>query len=96
MGPSPAPRASERVLVAGVLGFHARVALGFAEVASGFNASVHVRHADRLADGTSILQLLTLCASKGAELEITAEGADATPAVTALRQLLERPPSEEP
>lgn len=88
-------RASARVLVIGVLGLHARVALGFAETASGFNASVCVRHADRVADGKSVLQLLTLCAMKGTELEITAEGADAMSAVNALRGLLESPPAEE-
>ncbi len=78
----------------GVLGLHARVALGFAEVASGFNASVQVRHADRLVDGKSIFELLTLCATKGAELEITAEGEDARSAVHALRALIERPTEE--
>lgn len=92
--PQPAPRASTRVPIMGVLGFHARVALGFAEVASGFDASVHVRHADRLADGKSVFELLTLCATKGAELEITAEGADAGSAVHALRDLIERPAAE--
>lgn len=93
--PQPAPKASVRVLIMGMLGLHARVALGFAEVASGFDASVHVRHADRLADGKSIFELLTLCATKGAELEITAEGSDATSAVDALRVLFERPTAEE-
>ena len=48
-------RASVRVLIVGVLGLHARVALGFAELASGFGASVRFRHADRVAGGRSIL-----------------------------------------
>lgn len=89
-------RASVRALIAGVLGFHARAALGFAELASAFNSTVHVRHAGRIADGKSIVQLLMLGATKGAELEITAEGADAQLAADALRLIIERAPGEEP
>ncbi len=89
-------RASVRVLIVGVLGLHARVALGFTEVASAFDASVQVRHDGRIADGKSIIQLLMLGAGKGAELEITAEGADAKRAADALRLVIERPLGEEP
>lgn len=88
-------RASVRVLIVGILGLHARTALNFAEVARAFDAKVRVRHADRVADGTSILQLLMLGALTGAELEITAEGVEAAVAADALRLVIECPPGQE-
>lgn len=89
-------RASVRVLVMGVLGLHARAALGFAELAGAFLATVQVRHAGQIADGKSIVQLLMLGATQGAELEITAEGADAARAAETLRRAIERSLGEEP
>lgn len=89
-------RVSVRAPVMGVFGLHARVAVRFAEVASRFCCSIDVRHIDRIADGKSIFQLLTLCASRGVELEITAEGIDALPAVDALRGVIEHPWEEDP
>ena len=40
------------------------------------------------ADGKSIMELLSLAASKGLDIEITAEGSDAEDAVTALTELV--------
>src|SRR5258705_7291192 len=81
--------ASIRVLIADTLGLHARAAMVFAETASAFESSVMVQHDGRTADGRSVLQLLSLGAFKGDELEIRAEGEDADAAVGALRIRIE-------
>lgn len=47
-----------------------------------------VMRAGMEADGKSIIELLSLGAGIGCEIEITADGADAEPAVTALMELV--------
>lgn len=84
-----ANRASTRVMVSNRLGLHARPAMTFAETANRFKSSVRVAKEGESVDGKSIMQLLMLAATHGAELEITAEGADADDAVQALKALVE-------
>jgi phosphocarrier protein len=54
-----------------------------------FQASVSVRKGDTEVDGKSIMQMMMLAASKGSDLEITAEGADAAKACEALKKLVD-------
>jgi phosphocarrier protein HPr len=71
------------------LGLHARPAMTFVDLASTFTSEVKVRKADTEVDGKSIMQMMMLAASKGSELEITASGADAEKACTALKALVD-------
>ena len=69
---------------------HARPANLFVRVAAGFVAAVEVRKGDRRADAKNILEVLTLGAASGDEIELTAAGADAEAAIAALGTLVER------
>lgn len=80
---------SIRVKVVNRLGLHARPAMAFVDLAATFAASVWVVKGDTRVDGKSIMQMMMLAATKGTELEIVAEGADAEAAVAALKKLVE-------
>jgi phosphocarrier protein FPr len=69
---------------------HARPANLFVRVAASFVAVVEVRKGDRRADAKNILEVLTLGAGCGDEIELTAAGADAQAAIAALGTLVER------
>lgn len=85
-------RAQVTTKICNRLGLHARPAMSFVDAASQFKSTVTVRRADgpgEVVDGKSIMQMMMLAATKGVELEITAEGADAEQACEALRKLVE-------
>lgn len=73
------------VTAPGLHGLHARPATTFVNIAKQFEAAVHVRHKDRVADGKSLVSLLKLGGGKNAQLRIMARGVDADTALKALR-----------
>jgi len=83
-------RASAKMTICNRLGMHARPAMTFVEVATGFAAKVAVRRTDQdeVVDGKSIMQMMMLAATKGTEIEVTAEGDDAEAAVARLAKLV--------
>ena len=81
--------ADAKVKVANRLGLHARPAMTFVDLASGFNSTVTVAKGSQKVDGKSIMQLMMLAATQGTELHIIAEGQDAEQAVVALKELIE-------
>ncbi|MBB3108182.1 phosphocarrier protein HPr/phosphocarrier protein [Paenibacillus phyllosphaerae] len=72
-------------------GFHIRPAQLFTETAARYasNISVTVNGTSTTVDGKSILGLMTLGLSKGAEITITSDGADEAEAIRALIELAE-------
>ncbi|HEX9037363.1 MAG TPA: HPr family phosphocarrier protein [Ktedonobacterales bacterium] len=78
-----------RVTLTNETGLHARPASLFVQTAARFNATIRVRSGGREANAKSILDVLQVGARNGAELIITAEGADASAAVAALASLVE-------
>jgi len=78
-----------RVVVPNRLGLHARAAARFVHAASGFRSKVTVSRGEKTMDGKSILGLLLLAASQGAQIEITGDGDDEGPAIEALFALVE-------
>ncbi len=68
------------------LGLHARAAARFVHLANTFSSRIWVSRDVTRVDGKSILGLLTLAATKGSRLKVTAEGDDEEQAV---RQLVE-------
>jgi phosphocarrier protein len=74
--------------VANRLGLHARAAARFVELAGRFRSRVTVACAERVADGKSILGLLTLAAPRGARIRLCAEGEDEARAVEELVALV--------
>ncbi|MCH2143562.1 MAG: HPr family phosphocarrier protein [Phycisphaerales bacterium] len=81
---------SVKVKIRNKLGLHARPAMTFAEKASQFSSTIKVRRSDssESVDGKSIMQILMLAGTKGTELEITADGEDASTALAALKTLV--------
>ena len=79
------------VTVANKLGLHARPATIFAETASGLGASIKVRRCDGgdWVNGTSIMQMMLLAATKGTKIEITATSHDSQKVLDALVKLVE-------
>lgn len=67
-------------------GLHARPATFFTELAETFNADIRVRLDDRSADGRSMSALLRLGITGGSELVLSAQGAQAESALSALSQ----------
>jgi phosphocarrier protein len=82
---------SVRTTIVNRLGLHARPAMAFVEEASRFDAAITVCKIGDVErdDGKSILQMLMLAGTCGAELEITADGGDEKDALAALVRLVE-------
>jgi phosphocarrier protein len=89
--------ARRQVGVSNVLGLHLRVADRFVRLANAFQSDVNVCCRGIIANGKSILSLLTLAAECGTMLALEAEGSDAEDAVAALADLIstESPSSED-
>ncbi|MAI89843.1 HPr family phosphocarrier protein [Ponticaulis sp.] len=79
---------TRRVEICNQKGLHARASAAFSRTAQEFEAAIVVMRAGMEADGKSIIELLSLGAGIGCEIEITADGVDAEPAVTALMDLV--------
>ncbi len=69
-------------------GLHARASAKFVQVASGFDASVHVEKDGVTVGGTSIMGLMMLAASPGFSIRVTASGPQAKQVIDALEQLV--------
>lgn len=82
---------SVKVKIVNRLGLHARPAMCFVDAATPFKSNITVMRAGSGSpvDGKSIMQMMMLAATKGTELEIVAEGEDATRACDTLRKLVE-------
>jgi len=77
------------VEIVNTMGLHARAAARFVQVATRFRSRVQIARDGRIADGKSILGLLTLLGSQGARLVISADGSDEQEALRALVELVE-------
>ena len=69
-------------------GLHARASAKFVQVASGYDASVHVEKDGVKVGGTSIMGLMMLAASPGYSIRVTASGPEAAQVMVALEQLV--------
>jgi phosphocarrier protein len=70
-------------------GLHARASAKFVKLAAAFDADVTVTRDGTTVDARSIMGLMMLAAGPGAQIEITADGAEAQPALDALVELVE-------
>jgi phosphotransferase system HPr (HPr) family protein len=87
-------RASAEYVVGNQLGLHVRAAAMVVRTMSPFSSKVTIRAGDSEADARSVLDLLTLSASKGTKIVVEAEGDDADAAVATLGDLIARNFSE--
>ena len=92
------PTVTKDVTVINERGLHARPAMAFVDVANEFASEVSV-HKDGEepidVDGKSVMQMITLEATQGTALRITATGDDAAAAVAKLAELFESKFGEE-
>lgn len=70
-------------------GLHARASAKFVQCAERFSARITVEREGQKVGGTSIMGLMMLAAAPGTFIRITAEGADAEAALSALKRLIE-------
>ncbi len=83
------PLVSRRqVGVGNVLGLHLRVASSFVKLANTFQSEIQVHCKGLIANGKSILGLLSLAAEEGTMVALEAQGCDAEDAVAALASLI--------
>ncbi|MDD9900416.1 MAG: HPr family phosphocarrier protein [Alphaproteobacteria bacterium] len=69
-------------------GLHARAAAKFVRTVEQYMADIRVSREDVCVCGSSIMGLLTLAASTGTQIRISAKGDDATEALNALEALV--------
>jgi len=77
-----------KVIIKNRAGLHARPTSKFVEVASKFSSSLIVNFNGQSVDGKSIIQLLTLAANCGSELELISEGEDSKVLLDSLESLV--------
>ncbi len=78
------------VLIVNDLGIHLRAAGALVQLAGTFHAEIYIEKSAMKVNGKSIMSVLSLAASKGTEIIVSAEGDDAPQAVTAICELIER------
>lgn len=70
-------------------GLHARPAKLLVETAMGFSCDIQIRKGDQVIDAKSVLQVLTLGATFGTELEVESTGEGAKEATLAVVSVIE-------
>ena len=70
-------------------GIHARPAALFVKIASRYDAEIQVEKGGNTVSGKSIMGLMTLEASRGTKLKVTATGPDAEELLDELQELIE-------
>ena len=86
---------SRNVCVGAQLGIHARPAARISREAQMFDAEIMLRTEAGEADAKSMLDILSLAASCGTEICLTAEGADAEAALQKIGDLIADPVNAE-
>jgi phosphocarrier protein len=71
------------------LGLHARAAAHMVKVSEKYKVRILIEKDGAKADGSSLLDILTLACPKGSDLTIQAEGTDAREAMRELQELIE-------
>ena len=82
-------QASRRVRIVNTKGLHARPCHAIVSAALDFKSDLRIASSTHRVNGRSILELMTLSAACGSELEIFAEGEDAQELVDQLVALIE-------
>ncbi len=83
-------RVARTVEVVNRAGMHARPAAELVKLAGRFDAEIRLEKDGMEVNGKSIMGVLMLAAERGSRLTISAKGADADMAVSALSEMVER------
>lgn len=81
-------KSSAEFTVSNQLGLHVRAAAMVVRTITPFACKVSIRAGENVADARSVLDLLTLSASKGTKIVVEADGDDAEAAVSVLGDLI--------
>jgi phosphotransferase system HPr (HPr) family protein len=84
------PKVIKRLEIKNKLGLHARAAALLVQTINRFSAQVTVANDGRVADGRSIMGVLTLAAAQGSKIQVEATGDDAEQAVKAIEKLVDK------
>lgn len=84
-----------RIQIHNKLGLHVRPAAQLSEIANKYKSQITVIQDNRSVNAKSIIELLTLGASKGTDITIQADGKDANRALDEIEQLIKRKFNEE-
>jgi phosphocarrier protein len=79
---------SENITIVNKLGLHARAASKLVNCASQFESDVFITRKGNRVNAKSIMGVMMLAASKGAELELEVEGNDEQPCRDAIVELI--------
>ena len=79
---------TKQVKIPNSLGLHARPAMQLVDVANRFEADLQIAKGSQQVDAKSIMQVMTLAATQGTKLVLTATGSDATEALDAMAGLI--------
>lgn len=80
----------KKIEIKNKLGVHARAAALLVQTVNKFSAQVTFSKDGQIADGRSIMGVLTLAATQGSKIEVEASGEDAEQAVRAIERLIDR------
>jgi len=90
MNPDPIPPHRRAVVVKLENGLHLGPSSQIVQLAQKFTSTLVIRKGEKVVDGKSMLDLLTLAAEHGTVLELEASGNDAAEALEAVAGLFER------
>ncbi len=79
---------TKQVRIPNSLGLHARPAMQLVDLANRFEASLQIAKGEQLVDAKSIMQVMTLAATQGTKLTLSASGPDASQALSAMIELI--------
>ena len=85
-----ASKVEKEFTVTNELGLHFRAAAMLVRTLADFTSEVTITNGETVADGRSVLDLMTLAASRGTTLRVSAEGEDAENTVEAVGALIAR------
>lgn len=81
---------TKKIEIKNKLGVHARAAALLVQTVNKFSAQVTFSKDGQIADGRSIMGVLTLAATQGSKIQVEASGEDAEQAVRAIERLIDR------
>ena len=89
-------KVERKILITNKLGIHARAAAKFVELTSKCDSKFIVKKGSKIVNGSSLLGLMTLAASKGTEIKVQCIGSnsekDLNKLINILARLKKRPP----
>lgn len=85
----------QKITIQNKLGLHARASMKLINVAGRFESSILIKHNSKEVDAKDIMNVMTLAASKGTEIELITEGPDEQAAMEAVSELIENRFGEE-